>query len=82
MRVLDYYLSGIARTVWPDADVTTERNPTPGRITGTYVTPSQRGTDYRIERPGQEPIVIGECFRDAKANLVALVARAPPAGKT
>src|SRR5205814_1552530 len=69
--VIDYYLSGIARCAWPEADVTYTKRQRQ-KVAGKWCSPDgSRGTDYRLWGEGlgdgtRPSLGLGTKFRDAK----------------
>ena len=59
-RIVDEYLTRIARKAWPSASVTVSRD-------------SDDSKDYRLEVPGEKPFLLGSVFGPARAMLRAIV---------
>lgn len=59
-RVVDDYLTRIARKAWPDALVTVRHE-------------SDDSKDYQLEVPGEKPFILGTVFGPARAMLRAIV---------
>ena len=73
MRRAEGYLSRVAASTWPGAVVWSEEGA--GIVLGRRDHPQRpdRGRVYALERPGEEPVVLGSGgFTEARSALAAL----------